>query len=215
MAKENYRRIYEQNFGAIPKDNQNRSYEIHHIDGNPKNNQINNLKCVSIQEHYDIHYSQKDWGACYLIGKKLKLSAEELSLIASKAASKMNQDRVADGSHPFLGGKIQKKTNKIRLQEGSHNFLQKDFQKNLANERVKKGTHHFLSGEIQKKACDKKVADGTHHFLKKDFQKNVQKRLLEEGRHQSQITYTCPHCGKFGKGNAMKFYHFDNCKDKK
>lgn len=27
-------------------------------------------------------------------------------------------------------------------------------------------------------------------------------------------TYTCPHCGKDGKSNAMKRWHFDNCKEK-
>ena len=70
-------------------------------------------------------------------------------------------------------------------------------------------------GEIQRKACNKRVADKTHPFTKPNFQKNVQKKLLEEGRHQSQIIHTCPHCGKTGKGNAMKFYHFENCKGKK
>jgi len=51
-----YRTIYEQYFGKIPKDSQGRSYEIHHLDGNHENNDISNLRCVSIQEHYDIHY---------------------------------------------------------------------------------------------------------------------------------------------------------------
>jgi len=53
----NYRKIYEQYYGPIPRDEQGRSYEIHHIDGNHSNNDPTNLKCVSIQEHYDIHYS--------------------------------------------------------------------------------------------------------------------------------------------------------------
>jgi hypothetical protein len=33
-----YRKIYEQNYGHIPKDSAGRTYEIHHIDGNHKNN---------------------------------------------------------------------------------------------------------------------------------------------------------------------------------
>lgn len=40
-----YRKIYENHFGPIPKDKDGRSYEIHHIDGNRKNNEISNLKC--------------------------------------------------------------------------------------------------------------------------------------------------------------------------
>jgi len=54
----------------IPKDENGRSYEIHHIDGNPWNNSKENLVAVSIQEHYDIHERQGDWAACRLIAKK-------------------------------------------------------------------------------------------------------------------------------------------------
>jgi hypothetical protein len=53
--------------GEVPKDEFGRSFDIHHIDGNNKNNDINNLKCVSIQEHYNIHFEQGDQGACHAI----------------------------------------------------------------------------------------------------------------------------------------------------
>lgn len=78
-----YRKIYENHFGPIPKDETGRSYEIHHIDGDRDNNHIDNLKCVSIQEHYDIHYSQKDYAAALKIASKMKYSHEELSRLAS------------------------------------------------------------------------------------------------------------------------------------
>jgi hypothetical protein len=55
-----YRKIYEQNFGPIPKEPNGRTYEIHHIDGNHNNNDPTNLSAMTIQEHYDIHYSQGD-----------------------------------------------------------------------------------------------------------------------------------------------------------
>jgi hypothetical protein len=97
----NYRKIYESHFGPIPKDENGRSYEIHHIDGNRKNNDPNNLQCLSIQEHYNIHFSQSDWGACYLIARKMKLSPEELSAMAKK----VNQQRIQLGEHQFCGDK--------------------------------------------------------------------------------------------------------------
>ena len=34
-----HRKIYQEKFGPIPKDEKGRSYEIHHIDGNHKNKQ--------------------------------------------------------------------------------------------------------------------------------------------------------------------------------
>jgi hypothetical protein len=79
--KVNYRKIWEENFGDIPKDADGRSYEIHHKDGNRENNSIDNLLCLSIQEHYDIHYEQGDYGACVMIAKRMLLTPEEISKI--------------------------------------------------------------------------------------------------------------------------------------
>ena len=50
-----HRKIYERYNGSIPD-----GYEIHHIDGNHKNNDPKNLKAVTMQEHYNIHYQQGD-----------------------------------------------------------------------------------------------------------------------------------------------------------
>jgi len=63
-----YRKVYETFYGPIPKDQDGRSYDIHHIDGDKTNNSILNLVALSIQDHYDVHYIQGDYGACYKIG---------------------------------------------------------------------------------------------------------------------------------------------------
>lgn len=81
-----YRKIYEQHYGPIPKDDMGRSYEIHHIDGNHKNNDINNLKAVSLQEHYNIHKDQGDVGACWLMSPRLNLTGEEMSRLGREMA---------------------------------------------------------------------------------------------------------------------------------
>jgi hypothetical protein len=88
----NYRKIWEHFNGPIPKDEQGRSYEIHHIDGNHSNNHIDNLQCVSIQEHYDIHFSQNDTYACLRISQKLKMTQQEISDFATK----LNNERWSD-----------------------------------------------------------------------------------------------------------------------
>jgi hypothetical protein len=67
----NYRKIWENANGAIPKDELGRSYEIHHIDGNRENNDLNNLMCVSIEQHYQIHYEQGDYSSANLIAQKI------------------------------------------------------------------------------------------------------------------------------------------------
>lgn len=107
----NYRKIYESSFGPIPKDEHGRSYEIHHIDGNRQNNDISNLQCLTIQEHYNIHFNQSDWGACYLIARKMKLSPEELSSLSKK----VNQRRIQSGEHQFCGDKNPQKQEHNRI----------------------------------------------------------------------------------------------------
>jgi hypothetical protein len=72
----NYRKIWIDVYGKIPKDENGVTFEIHHKDGIRTNNEIENLMCLSIQSHFDIHYSQKDWFACKLILKKLNIPAE-------------------------------------------------------------------------------------------------------------------------------------------
>ena len=69
--KYHYRQIWEKYYGPIPLDELGRPYDIHHVDGNKNNNDINNLKAVSIKEHYNIHFKQKDWGACKALSMRL------------------------------------------------------------------------------------------------------------------------------------------------
>jgi hypothetical protein len=107
-----YRKIYENHYDPIPKDETGRTYDIHHIDGNRKNNKPENLKAVTIQEHYDIHYAQRDWSACHRIATKMNLSHEHLSELTKLHNKKM----VENGTHPFLGGELQRK----QIEEGTH-----------------------------------------------------------------------------------------------
>jgi hypothetical protein len=83
-----HRKIYEDYYNVRLSSD----VEIHHIDSNHSNNNINNLKVVSIQEHYDIHHLQGDWAACLLMSHRMKLTPEEKSRLASLAASKGNAE---------------------------------------------------------------------------------------------------------------------------
>lgn len=76
-----HRKTWIQHNGQIPKDTNGRTMEIHHIDRNHKNNKISNLKLVTIEEHFQEHFQQKDWGACVLIAKRMNLPADYISKI--------------------------------------------------------------------------------------------------------------------------------------
>lgn len=81
-----YRKIWENTYGKIPN-----GYEIHHKDGNGKNNSIENLICVTPEEHYRIHYEQGDFMACKLIAARISVSNEEKNRIHKLAMQKRDQ----------------------------------------------------------------------------------------------------------------------------
>jgi hypothetical protein len=121
--KTKHRQIYESHHGPIPKDDDGRTFEIHHIDGNPLNNSIQNLIALSIQDHYNIHYKQEDWIACFRIAKRMTISPKEKSDLARKA----NAIRTMNGTHNFQNIEWSSaratKANKSRVASGTHNLL--------------------------------------------------------------------------------------------
>lgn len=188
----NYRKIYEQHHGLIPKDSDGRRYEIHHIDGNHTNDSPENLKAITIQEHYDIHYSQGDWGSCQAIALRMGKSPEEIGQLSSKAQRQL----VVDGTHHLLGGKIQRETNQKRVANGTHHFLGGEIVGRISRKRVSEGTHHLLGPKNNLKH----IADGTHPLLGEN--------------NPNRIKVTCPYCHKVGGKTNMHRWHFENCKMK-
>jgi len=126
------------------------SFEIHHIDGNWKNNDPSNLIALSILDHYNIHYQQEDYRACTLIGKKMGISSEQISILASLSAKK----QVEKGIHNFLGGKIQSESNRRRVEAGTHHLLGGNQQRMVTQRRLRDGTHHFLTNHPNKKVVE-------------------------------------------------------------
>ena len=121
-----YRKIYKEFHGEIPVDSDGRPYDIHHLDGNVENNTPENLVALSIDEHYQVHYDQGDYGSAWAISQRMKISHAERSEIGKKAVQvfidngghtdeskdkvrKYQQSKVDDGTHVFF--KINKKEN--------------------------------------------------------------------------------------------------------
>ena len=183
--KTNYRKIYEQHYGPIPKDKDGRSYEIHHIDGDHKNNEPSNLRCVTIKEHYDIHYSQGDWGACARIAQRMTADPKQLSELAKLH----NEQRLNDGTHPFLNSELQRQN---------------------VMKQIAAGKSVLVGGKLHREL----VASGKHHLLSGDIQRRSAKQRIDNGTHQCIVKSTCPHCGKEGTKLILARWHFDKCKFK-
>ncbi len=66
----NYRNVYTKHHGPIPKDEFGRSFDVHHLNGNPDDDRPENLIAVSIADHYRIHIEQGDYAAAALIARR-------------------------------------------------------------------------------------------------------------------------------------------------
>lgn len=110
----------------------------------------------------------------------------------SESSRKTQMARVAAGTHPFAG-EVGSNYQKQRLANGTHNWSGIDFSAQ-AKARNKSDGNPW-SGENGSKRMAKFHAE-----------------RLANGTHCTQKEFTCPHCGKTGKGPNMKRYHFDNCK---
>ena len=144
-----YRKIWIKHNGPIPKDIDGRTFEVHHLDGNRKNNDISNLVCVSIQEHYDIHLSQGDYAACILIAKRINTSPQLLSELATK-------NNLERSKRPGFVSVFAKRP------DGS----------SVASDLVSKGKHHLLKRNDGSSLTKDRVTNGTNPFLKQ-FRKTV------------------------------------------
>lgn len=184
MRKSAYRKIYEAHHGPIPKDEQGRSYEIHHTNGNHTDNCIENLKLVTIDEHYAIHKAQGDYVSAFMIAQRMTLSPEELSELASKSVALTNQKRIKNGTHHFLDKEAARQRNLNRVQLGVHNLLKRE------------------DGSSQSADL---VATGKHHFVKN----NPAKKRSKEGTLPGQIKLSCIYCKRKSSLNNFNKLHKD------
>jgi hypothetical protein len=182
MRKSAYRKIYEAHHGPIPKDTQGRSFEIHHINSDHNDNRIENLKLVTIEEHYAIHKAQGDYVSAFMIAQRMKLSPAELSDIASKSVTMTNARRIKDGTHHFQDGEAARQRNLTRVTAGTHNFLSED---NPSTVLAKAGKHHFQLN-------------------------NPVNNLLAKGTHASKIKLSCIFCHRQCSKNNFNKEH-KNC----
>jgi len=213
----NYRKIYENHFGPIPRDSSGRKHEIHHIDGNKKNNNPVNLKCVSLQAHYDIHYLQGDWMACHKIAGKLKLSGEEISELARRNAIQ----QVRQGSHPFLkntdGSSVGDETTRKRIKDGTHNFLDSEWRTEINNRLVREGRHNFSGPTNNERLLEEgkhPSQSSSHRAYMSEIQKKHNADRVKSGTHSFQklnsFIWECENCGKKGKNKSNYLRHLNS-----
>lgn len=218
----NYRKIWEKENGPIPVDGEGRTYEIHHIDGNKRNNSIQNLQCISIEEHFHIHYSQGDYEAANMIADRMgrdfrgwKHSSKVIEKISRSNTGKVKQKYKCQHCSKVIGG-----LSNLSKHEKSCKFNpDRVYTPNLAHskrmEGRKRGPH---KKETLVKMSEKKRGVPQPWVRERQVGKSKSQvtkdkiKLKLEGIKKEVVE--CPHCGKVGGGGAMIQWHFDNCKYK-
>ena len=186
-----YRRIYEQHHGPIQK-----GYHIHHIDGDHTNNNIENLRCITAKEHFDIHYEQGDYGSCWAMLRTghLIISDEERSSLAKK--------QMQDKKMKELLSFTMKKKNEVFWSNSSFRQMQSD----LCKERFTK----LWSNDEYKSKVSLKISESWNKENRRELQAV---KMSKQVREYNQRELICPYCKKIGKGiGTMNRWHFENCK---
>lgn len=145
----NYRRIWIKANGPIPLDEQGRRYDIHHVDGNRENSELNNLQCVSMEEHLNIHTNRGDWAAAFRIAQRMNVDPR----IKSELMSKSNKKRLEEGSHPFTDKKIREtnlRTTMEKIKNKEHPFQKLETNKKAIKAKQEKYNHEELSQQTKK-----------------------------------------------------------------
>lgn len=121
----------------------------------------------------------------------------------------VNRKMFAKGEHPFQDRKLASKRVRQQVINGTHNFLGGKIQKETNRRRIKDGSHHFLSGKHSSKFQQEVVAKKEHRFQDTEWQKEQQLKLVRAGTHHlmgpdapTQQLWTCRVCGKSGKGKS-------------
>ena len=189
-----YRKVYESHYGKIPK-----GHHIHHIDGNPLNNEISNLKCVTSEEHVKLHQDEfVKWASIggQIGGKKSK--EEKLGWCGwdfEKRSLSSKNRKYSEES------KIKKSNTLKKLYKtGKMVHWSKLYDKEIVSEKIKQGDPgKSMRG---KTAWNK----GVSMELKNPEQARLNKSTAALNRQK----FACENCGRsFDKGNLTK--HSKKC----
>ena len=204
MSWNKYQKVWIKYFGSIPRDDRNRLYEIHHIDGNRENNSIENLKCVSIIEHLEIHLKQKEYMAAFAIMIRLDEDEKQTYIdieLPKIAANQRDNSKIGFNNPNTFKKAIE--TQKKMIKEGVHPLQNVEMHKNENKRRVKLGIHNFQSNENKERVT------------------NWNSKMIEQGKHPFQNSSNrsdwvlkfkiCEFCGCKGRGIGYIYNHGDFC----
>lgn len=209
-------KIWKQHYGAVPVDADGRSYDVHHIDGNPDNNNIENLIALPIHEHYQVHIDQGEYGAAMMIARRMKVKPADIS----ETARKQMQERVEQGIHNFqVKGFVNAKDS-----NGNVHRVKKDDPRIVSGELVGVNTGYIVA--VNKDGCYVRVTKDDLRLVTKELVPSntgrKQKVVHSNRSHNKGKSWTqqvkeipnkkCKYCDFVGRGSHVSRYHNERCK---
>jgi group I intron endonuclease len=139
---------------------------------------------------------------------------------SSEEAGNLARRLLEEGKHPWQGergSEMAKVREAKKLAEGRHHLAGEasfDLHSRIAKARVAAGTHNLQgpAGAAKTSEQQKALVSSGKHVLQGERGKAMHARLLAEGKHPGKKVYDCPNCGRSGKGNRFKGFHFAKCK---
>lgn len=181
-----HRKSWEKHYNQkIPK-----GWHIHHIDGNPKNNNPENLMCVSKHVHWCIHLLQGDISYDFI--------RHSWSNESRKKASITHKQKIKNGNHSTAFRKGHKPTKGFAGKSHTKETLK------ILSEQRRGDKNVSCRPEIKELRKQKLL---TNNPAKRW---DVRQKMKNAAAARSAVM--CPHCGKEGKVPGMYRYHFDYCK---
>lgn len=199
MAKHRYNhkhiRAWKKVHGPIPKDSNGRSFEIHHIDNDPTNNDITNLMCVSIDEHYEIHKLQGDWVGAFMIARRMEQTPEDIADIARR-------------------GTVE------RIEKGIHNFQDPNFPRSLDHNKGYVVALDTRTGSVVR--VTKQEFEEFDYYVgcnygrkQKEVHNNRGHNKGKTWQHKNkEVPKKCIYCDFEGRASHISRYHNERCKHK-
>jgi hypothetical protein len=167
------------------------------------------------KENHKVEILEHCFSVEFLRSREKEIVNEELL----KDSLCMNLTIGGEGGAHFLGKKHSEKTLK-KLSDISKNYIltdeQKENQRLWAKSQIGKKHSEESKKKMSEHARNRINAKPHSEETKKKISDSLKgKKHTEEAkikmRGKTKI-YTCPHCSKVGKTNAMFNWHFDNCK---
>jgi hypothetical protein len=146
----------------------------------------------------------------YIFDNEKEMNDKEIDIVNEEFVLREDTYNIALGGQ---GGKLIPFKYKLNLSEDERNRRSKQsINIHTGSKRsieTKEKMKISQTGKTKSDITKKKTSESLIGKTKSD----ITKKKLSESIKKSLPTYICDVCGKEGKGNTMKLYHFENCKN--